>query len=91
MRAFRLSKFCFQIKTRGGALVSNLMIPGVDEADARRKLQQIYHNCQILSVRYDQPQPVVHEDKKKSPTIRKRPLPQTLEQSFEDIVDILIR
>lgn len=50
MQPVRLSKFCFQIRTRGGALVNNLMIPGRDEEEARRRLQQIYHNCEILNV-----------------------------------------
>jgi hypothetical protein len=29
-------------------VVDNLMIHGIDEFDAQRKLRQVYHNCQII-------------------------------------------
>jgi hypothetical protein len=42
------TKFGFRIRTRQGLIVENLMIHGRDEADAERKLRQMYLHCQIL-------------------------------------------
>ncbi len=41
-------KYGFKIKTRGGMIVDNLMVAGRDRAEAEHKLNQIYHNCEIL-------------------------------------------
>lgn len=41
-------KYGFRIRTRFGLLVENLVIHGRDEADAERKLRQIYRNCSIV-------------------------------------------
>jgi len=41
-------KYGFRIRTRHGLLVENLFIHGRDEADAERKLRQMYQHCQIL-------------------------------------------
>jgi hypothetical protein len=38
----------FRIRTRSGSTVDNLVIAGRDEADATRKLQQMYRDCQII-------------------------------------------
>jgi hypothetical protein len=43
-----LTKYAFRIRTRIGLVVDNLMIHGHDEADAQRKLRQIYRDCEIL-------------------------------------------
>ncbi len=42
------TKYGFRIRTRVGMTVDNLLIQGQDESDARRKLQQMYHNCEVL-------------------------------------------
>ncbi len=42
------TKFSFRIRTRDGSLVDNLAIIGRDEADAIRKLRQMYRECEIL-------------------------------------------
>lgn len=42
------TKFGFRIRTRQGLLVENLMIHGRDEADAERKLRQMYQHCEIV-------------------------------------------
>ena len=42
------TKFAFRIRTRDGGMVDNLAIIGRDEADAIRKLRQMYRNCEIL-------------------------------------------
>ena len=42
------TKFGFRIRTRQGLLVENLMIHGRDEADAERKLRQMYRHCEII-------------------------------------------
>jgi hypothetical protein len=46
-----MMKFGFKIRTRGGMVVDNLMIPGRDQADAEKKLQQIYRYCEILEAK----------------------------------------
>jgi hypothetical protein len=42
------TKFGFRIRTRDGSLVENLSIIGRDEAEAIRKLRQMYRDCEIL-------------------------------------------
>lgn len=41
-------KFDFSIRTRDGQKVDNLLIGGIDQQDAERKLKQMYHYCEIL-------------------------------------------
>ena len=41
-------KYRFRIRTRHGLVLENLVIHGRDEADAERKLRQMYQHCQIL-------------------------------------------
>lgn len=41
-------KYGFRIRTRHGMLVENLSIHGRDEADAERKLRQMYPHCQVI-------------------------------------------
>jgi hypothetical protein len=48
-------KFGFRIRTRHGLVVEHLMIHGRDEADAERKLRQIYQHCEILERSVMQP------------------------------------
>lgn len=48
MQAPAVTKYGFRIRTRIGMVVDNLMIPGRDEVEARRKLRQIYRDCEIL-------------------------------------------
>ena len=44
-------KFGFKIKTRSGTVVDNLTFAARDRADAERKVNQIYHQCDILDCR----------------------------------------
>jgi hypothetical protein len=44
-------KYGFRIKTRTGMVVDNLTIHGRDEADAERKLRQMYLHCHVLACR----------------------------------------
>jgi hypothetical protein len=48
LRSLTTQKFGFRIRTRHGLVVEHLMIHGRDEADAERKLRQIYQHCEIL-------------------------------------------
>ena len=57
----RMMKFGFKIRTRGGLVVDNLLIPGRDQGEAERKLNQIYRHCEILETKAVQ-QPVSRED-----------------------------
>lgn len=43
-----MQKFGFSIKTRDGQVVESLNIAGLDQADAERKLRQMYLNCQVI-------------------------------------------
>jgi hypothetical protein len=43
-----ITKYRYSIHSRAGATVSNLLIAGRDEADARRKLLQMYPGCEVL-------------------------------------------
>ena len=49
------TKYAFRIRTRDGLVVENLMIHGRDEADAQRKLSQMYRNCEVLECRVQHP------------------------------------
>lgn len=44
-------KFGFKIKTRSGTVVDNLTFAARDRTDAERKVNQIYHSCEILDCR----------------------------------------
>ena len=46
-----MSKFGFKIRTRSGLTVDNLVIHGRDQADAERKLGQMYLHFEILERR----------------------------------------
>ncbi|UCV06785.1 hypothetical protein [Dechloromonas denitrificans] len=48
MQSVSISKYFFRIRTRSGVVVENLSFFGRDEDDARRKLLQIYNDCQVL-------------------------------------------
>ncbi|MCG2584613.1 hypothetical protein [Massilia sp. TS11] len=41
-------KFDFQIQTRSGQKIESIQIAGRDQADAERKLFQMYRQCTIL-------------------------------------------
>jgi hypothetical protein len=43
-----MEKFGFRIQTRAGLTVENLVIHGVDRAQAEVKLKKMYHHCTIL-------------------------------------------
>lgn len=53
--ALNTTKFAFRIRTRHGLVVEHLMIHGRDEADAERKLRQMYLHCEILERNIMQP------------------------------------
>ncbi len=44
-----MSKFSYHIRCRNGALVDNLLINGDAEEAARKKLEQMYPHCVVLS------------------------------------------
>jgi len=46
-----LGKYAFRIRTRGGTPVDNLTVHARDEADAERKIAQMYPHCEILERR----------------------------------------
>lgn len=41
-------KFDFSIRTRDGQKIESLVIGGIDQQDAERKLNQMYRYCEIL-------------------------------------------
>jgi hypothetical protein len=44
-------KFGFRIRTRSGLPVDNLVIQARDQADAERKILQMYLHCEIIECR----------------------------------------
>ena len=57
-----MNKYGFKIRTRGGSVVENLQVQARDRAEAEQKINQIYHQCEIL------------ECQEVTPTIRKESL-----------------
>ena len=49
MHPTSLLKYGFRIRTRHGLVVEQLTIQARDEADAERKLRQMYTHCEILN------------------------------------------
>jgi hypothetical protein len=73
------TKFGFRIRTRQGLIVEHLMIHGRDEADAERKLRQMYLHCEILERSVMQPATM-------QPSLTSSPADAT---SFEEIVSLI--
>lgn len=46
-----LTKFSFRIRTRSGTPVENLMVQAADQAQAERRIQQMYPYCEIVECR----------------------------------------
>ncbi len=44
-----MQKYDFSILTRGGQKVGSIVIGARDEAEAERKLRQMYRYCEVLS------------------------------------------
>ncbi|HKQ25063.1 MAG TPA: hypothetical protein VJT81_11540 [Burkholderiales bacterium] len=44
-------KFGLKIRTRSGLPVDNLVVQARDQADAERKIKQMYMHCEILECR----------------------------------------
>ena len=74
-----MTKYGFVIKTRGGLTVDNLVIHGRDQADAERKLGQMYLHFEILERR------VIEE--KEDTTAKETAAKETA--AFEDIVSLI--
>jgi hypothetical protein len=43
-----MNKYGFKIRTRGGMLVDSLQVQARDRNEAERKVNQIYHQCEIV-------------------------------------------
>lgn len=52
------TKYIFKIRSRNGAIVENLQIYGKDAEEAKKKLMQMYINCEILEEKIIQPEHV---------------------------------
>lgn len=46
-----MTKYGFRIRTRSGTPVDNLAVQGRDQAEAERKINQIYPGCEIVECR----------------------------------------
>ena len=71
------TKFGFRIRTPQGLVVEHVMIHGRDEADAERKLRQMYLHCEILECSIMQPG--MMQSTRRSPT----------GASFEDVISLI--
>ena len=49
--AQHLIKFGFRIRTRSGLPVENLVVHARDQAEAERKITQMYMHCEIIECR----------------------------------------
>lgn len=56
MHAPLMIKYVYQIRSRNGAIVDNLQIYGRNEEEAIRKLQQMYHHCEVIDSRIAMPE-----------------------------------
>jgi DNA-nicking Smr family endonuclease len=56
MHAPLITKYEYQIRSRNGAIVDNLQIYGRTEEEAKKKLEQMYRNCEILQTRVVAPE-----------------------------------
>jgi len=78
------TKFGFRIRTRQGLIVEHLMIHGRDEADAERKLRQMYLHCEILERSVMQPAMM-------QPSLASSPSVNGGGTSFEEIVSLITK
>jgi len=78
------TKFGFRIRTRQGLIVEHLMIHGRDEADAERKLRQMYLHCEILERSVMQPATM-------QPSLASSPSANGGGTSFEEIVSLITK
>jgi hypothetical protein len=76
------TKFGFRIRTRQGLIVEHLMIHGRDEADAERKLRQMYLHCEILERSVMQPAMM-------QPSLAGVPAAGSDGSTFEEIVSLI--
>lgn len=44
-----MTKFDFSVKTRNGSKIVSVVIAAPDQAEAERRLRQMYRDCEILS------------------------------------------
>ena len=44
-----MTRFGFNIRTRTGQRVDNICIMAANQADAERRLRQMYHQCEIIA------------------------------------------
>lgn len=50
-----LQKYGFKIKTRTGMVLENLTVQARDRSEAERRIQQIYHYCEVLECHENTP------------------------------------
>jgi len=43
-----MNKYGFRIRTRSGGVVENLLVLANDRAEAERKIEQVYRDCEFL-------------------------------------------
>jgi hypothetical protein len=44
-----MTKFDFSVKTRHGSKIVSVVIAAADQAEAERRLRQMYRDCEVLS------------------------------------------
>lgn len=49
MQGETMLKFEFSILSRNGQKIDSILIAGKDQADAERKLKQMYRHCEVIS------------------------------------------
>jgi hypothetical protein len=46
-----MNRYTLRLRARTGMVVDNLMVHARDRAEAERKIEQVYRNCEILECR----------------------------------------
>lgn len=46
-----MNRYGFNIKTKQGQRVENISIMAISQAEAERRLRQMYHQCEVLECR----------------------------------------
>ena len=44
-----MNRYGFRIRTKGGMMVENLLVHARDRSEAERKINQVYHQCEIIA------------------------------------------
>ncbi|MES1981348.1 MAG: hypothetical protein V4443_02615 [Pseudomonadota bacterium] len=56
-----MQKFAFSVLTRDGQKIESILIAGIDQPDAERKLRQMYRHCEVIRCEVKQDESKYHQ------------------------------